>query len=318
MVREFRTEARLAMDAATYWAEKDSDGFRDQMCAVLDFEAMTELESWEEGGESYSRVETKPNVALPAMVKRLVGSEKFSLIDTIVVGPDVPPYAWTFTTATSVFTDKTSISGTVRIVPQGDGSCLQVCEGSVGVAVWGVGSVVERLIINGIAETYAKLPAVVDAWNAVRARSAGPSARTPLPDDEGHDHDSGISLYYDAGAGSGSDWGAAFSVPRSPELHRARSRSIEARGVDVSGFVSAASGYGNDDDLLSVASGNGDDGRGRRSATGGVGRVASYTSSSLSLLSSASSSFISILSSSACCFSCARPVHHHIDTHHDE
>lgn len=114
---------------------------------------------------------------LPGLIQRLVGSAEFSLTDTIEEPTVSPPFSFRFTTVPSVFPDKTTVTGTVTIEPVGSSRCRQTVAGSVTVAVWGMGSAIEKFIVTGLSDSYAKLPTVIDAWKQVRLQHVGLAGR---------------------------------------------------------------------------------------------------------------------------------------------
>ena len=118
----------------------------------------------------------------------------------------------------------------------------------------------------------------------------GIGARSAFDDGE-HSAASGVSLYFDAGAGSASEWGGA-SLARSPELHRSRARSVETNNFEL-GFVSAVSAHDYDDEP----------GRFRGSAS------ASPTGGARP------STYLTLITRTLCCYWCTRSAYHALATH---
>eukprot|EP00736_Rhodelphis_marinus_P000573 Rmarinus@m.928 len=183
----FRVECVIPMPAAQYWVERDTTEFRVLQCEVLSLKKVELLEEYRENGEIVQVVRTIPNMELPSAVKSLLGGKEFVFDDTLRRPAQTgPPYECTFVSNPPVLTDRTKVSGRLYLKELDGGSCLQVLEGTATVSIFGIGGIVERTIVHGLKDTYAKLPIVVCRWNKLRRKRnlsiqpAAPECAPPL------------------------------------------------------------------------------------------------------------------------------------------
>ncbi|KNC75202.1 hypothetical protein SARC_12266 [Sphaeroforma arctica JP610] len=82
----------------------------------------------------------------------------------------VTPYSFKCITVPSILADKANITSKTRIIASKDGrSCKQSIRMDVSVKAWGVGAIVETLVLNGVRDAYAQLPTMVVMWKKIAA-----------------------------------------------------------------------------------------------------------------------------------------------------
>eukprot|EP00004_Rigifila_ramosa_P028695 TRINITY_DN981_c0_g1_i1.p1 TRINITY_DN981_c0_g1~~TRINITY_DN981_c0_g1_i1.p1 ORF type:complete len:350 (-),score=62.19 TRINITY_DN981_c0_g1_i1:71-1120(-) len=171
-----KVEAKLPMPAAAYWHERNLRGFMDLCCERLSMRSIEEIKCIKrpDGSVAMRRLRTVPNVELPAVMSRLLGGAEFAFEDELEY-IETEPFAANVRTIPGVLPDKSTIAGVLRVVPIDARTCLQTFELDVIVSVFGVGRVVEGVVVTNLKKTYENLPAVVEAWTKIRRVQAAPS-----------------------------------------------------------------------------------------------------------------------------------------------
>lgn len=170
MVR-ISAHAVLNMPADKYWRVRLTPQFFDIENQILRNESKLVLEqSVTESGQILTqRVATKPDLSqVPEVLMRLGPPGGLVFTDNITFDYSDPqtPYAYTCFTDPSILGDRCSVRSRVRCYPNPDNkTCKQEIILDITVNVWGIGSLVENVVANAIAQGYHQLPAMVDLYN---------------------------------------------------------------------------------------------------------------------------------------------------------
>eukprot|EP01134_Creolimax_fragrantissima_P000042 CFRG0042T1 len=214
------TEAIIPLPAAEYWSIRNSDEFFAIECKVLKNADKRSLESVQDASGLVIRTKlaTRPDLSIvpPFLLKMIPSDDGLVFYDEIeyIYDDPVTPYAFRCKTVPSILSDKADIIGYVKIIPCDDGrSCRQVLSMDVCINAWGVGSIVETIVINGIKDAYKHLNTMVVMWKAIAASAFQKQLDELLPawdwdnmDKKEIVHDDSLSLcstesFYDAEEG---------------------------------------------------------------------------------------------------------------------
>lgn len=102
-----------------------------------------------------------PQRELPRAVSKIIGSDRIEYTEHI-------DYQWgkyqgTWKTISSVLSDKVDCKGTF-VFNQRNGGVMRVVEGEIAVKVFGIGGVVEKLIVSDIEQSYEKAATFTQRW----------------------------------------------------------------------------------------------------------------------------------------------------------
>jgi hypothetical protein len=114
-------------------------------------------------------VRVSPERALPESVVKILGADKISY--TEFLSYQLGTYKGVFETIPGLLKDKIESSGTFSFAQKPDG-VLRTVEGEVKVKIFGLGGVVERLIVGDVEKSYQAAADFTQAW-INRLSSAG-------------------------------------------------------------------------------------------------------------------------------------------------
>eukprot|EP01134_Creolimax_fragrantissima_P004732 CFRG4732T1 len=166
------TQAVLNLPAAEFWSIRNTEEFLAIECKYLNNASkycLSEKIDPDTGMVEHQKLATKPDLSVvpPFLLKLLPGDDGLVFYDDVNYTTEDPttPFAFTATTTPSVFSDKADIVGYVRVVPSSDNrTCTQIVSMDVNVSQWGMGSIVESIVSNGIHNGYKLMPAMVEDW----------------------------------------------------------------------------------------------------------------------------------------------------------
>lgn len=208
-------------------------------------------------------VKTQPGMKLPRVVRPVLGGKEVEFVDTrTFLARDVGalPFQQTFKTLNNI-TDRAQVTGTIVIdnAPFGGRGCVIKVKGECVVRITGLGSRIESIIVSNLKNAYARLPAIVDEWLAIRSARMGlglPSTSGYQPTSSTSDtHAAGTNLLRaesnqsDDSVETNSDSDSAGSFHSAGSFESAASGSgrsvgdtlVGTRGGENSGYPTAAS-----------------------------------------------------------------------------
>jgi hypothetical protein len=112
-------------------------------------------------GTRFKRVRCKPNRAIPAVLKALVGPEGIVYFQVADIDPAQGLIRWRV--EVPAFADRMQVGGTTRVEPH-EGGCARRIEGEVTVNVRLVGGQIERFVAEDVQKSYDKTAAAMAAF----------------------------------------------------------------------------------------------------------------------------------------------------------
>ena len=149
-------EHRIARDAENLWAVLHTAAFEARLAQAIGLAEYTELERRETDEVVYRRIRVVPSIpgAFQSLLRRFGAREKLSYVEEQWRSKEEMVVRWEMTP--SRLADRARIEGLIRIEPQDGRSCLRILDGVAEVQLPAMGRAVERAIVKGTLEAYAK------------------------------------------------------------------------------------------------------------------------------------------------------------------
>jgi len=137
------------------------EAFNEAMKPVAELKSREMLEKREENGKIIRKIRVVPSRNFPGPVKKLMGDGELSYMEDNSF--DKVTHVLDWRSKTSVLTDKIKMSGQI-IFSQSPAGVQRRVTGEVSVSVFGLGGMVEKLIVDNIRETYDKIATFTQKW----------------------------------------------------------------------------------------------------------------------------------------------------------
>jgi len=160
-------ELPIAADA--YWQVAHTSEYETVVAEVLGLKELQELEARQEGDVLHRRLRVIPDVEIPGAVRKVIqkqlGDDEEIAYEEIQANR-LDRYERLWEAKMPFMTDKIRSQGKLEIEPIDDHHCRMILTGNVDVKVFGVGGMIEKLIVNETEKSYSRFPEVVERWNA--------------------------------------------------------------------------------------------------------------------------------------------------------
>eukprot|EP00803_Ostreobium_quekettii_P010125 evm.model.scf_379.12 EVM.evm.TU.scf_379.12 scf_379:84331-88322(-) len=171
----YRFSATLPLPAAVYFVERDTDAFRRLLATALHMGQLRLLGAWRAADLHTLRIATEPSIReyIPTTVKAALGLDKLRFEDFVLYQKDKvagPIFMLDFQSVSPVAPQKVDIRGRMTIEPHGECGCIHSIEGNAAIAMFGVGTFVESLVVESLEQAYKQLPKVAEEWLSCRER----------------------------------------------------------------------------------------------------------------------------------------------------
>ncbi len=170
-------ESILHVSPDTFWDRIFFDpAFVDALHRELGFEtfAITRQETLDDG--RIRRVaRAVPPVHAPATLKKRLDA-KLTYVDDGTFDPRAR--VWTFQTIPGMFADSVYVGGRIYVEPHPEG-CKHVCEVEARVSIFGLGSMIEKILDKNTRESFAVTARFVNRWAVERGLSARSALHAP-------------------------------------------------------------------------------------------------------------------------------------------
>jgi hypothetical protein len=149
---KFRAEATFAdIPLASYEELYFDDPFNQEMCNVVKLER-TLLKKERVGNKIVRHTRVAPiGRELPGPVAKAVGASRIEYVEEITYDFDTHTGVWR--TVSSILPDKVDTKGTLTLLASGDG-CTRISEGTIDVKVFGIGGLIEKIIVGDVDKSY--------------------------------------------------------------------------------------------------------------------------------------------------------------------
>lgn len=149
---KFRAEATFTdIPQATYEALYFDDAFNEEMCKAVKLER--KVLKFERNGDVVVRHTRVAPIGreIPGPVAKAIGASRIEYVEELTY--DFAKHRGVWQTISSVLPDKVETKGTLEITAAGAG-CTRVSAGEVIVKVFGVGGLIEKVIIGDVDKSY--------------------------------------------------------------------------------------------------------------------------------------------------------------------
>ncbi len=117
----------------------------------------------DDGEVLHRRMVCVPKVELPKALQKVVGDR----VGYEEIGDWVRREgAWNWKLVLAAFGDKVRITGTMRLVPHGDGHCMRKVAFDVDAKIFGIGGIVEKTSAQNVLEGWANSARWINGWLA--------------------------------------------------------------------------------------------------------------------------------------------------------
>lgn len=159
----FQTPIRLARED---YFEKvyTSQEFQALVAKNVQMRRREVLKEEHRGNVYYREVLQVPKRDLPTVVKKVVGADELSFVEKGTFFRD--QHRIEFIVIPSVKPDRISIDGRIWFEPAPDG-CLRHCELNVDVRIFGVGSIIEKIVIEDIRKGQERVADLINQQNGL-------------------------------------------------------------------------------------------------------------------------------------------------------
>lgn len=147
-----------------------SEVFNDAIKSVAGLRSRELLDKKDEGGRLFRRVRMQPEREFPAVIKKLLNGD---LISTEESWFDAAKHTVEWQTKLSVLADKVKLTGRVEFV-EVPGGVKRRLTGNIDVAVFGVGRIIEKTVVDDLVSTYEKIAKFTQTWIDGRKHLQGP------------------------------------------------------------------------------------------------------------------------------------------------
>lgn len=149
---KFRAEAKFPdIPLEEYEQLYFDDAFNDAMCKAVKLErTLLKIERRGDVLERHTKV-APIGREIPAPVAKVIGASRIEYVEELTY--DFAKHGGVWRTISSVLPDKVDTHGTLTMRAEGAG-CARVSEGEVTVKVFGVGGIVEKVIIADVEKSY--------------------------------------------------------------------------------------------------------------------------------------------------------------------
>eukprot|EP00121_Abeoforma_whisleri_P007810 Awhi_evm1s7142 len=158
---EFEVSATIPLDASNYWRIRSTPEFYDLEGKMLNNEKRILEKTTFKNGSTVEKIVNTPD--LSSVPSWLLGNVKdtLSFVDVVKSDPKTP-FRFTCSTEPSIWADKCSITTTTSLKAARNGlSCIQTCKAKISINIFGLGSVIENIISNGVKDAYSNLNKLV-------------------------------------------------------------------------------------------------------------------------------------------------------------
>jgi hypothetical protein len=163
---DFRVEHRFNCSEESFWSKVffDPDYNRRLFLERLKFTGWREIKSEEQGDQIHRVIEAVPPIGdLPGPVKALVGDgvryEERGVFDR-------KSRRYTATVVPNRLADKISVQIELSTVADGPEHCKRIAQGTVKAKIFGVGGLIEKIMIGDLEKSYAKSAEFTNAFVA--------------------------------------------------------------------------------------------------------------------------------------------------------
>lgn len=158
---KFKSEHRFSgISLAQYEQLYFDEAFNIALCQAVGLQR-TLIAREESGGRLHRVVRVSPEREVPAPVAKILGSARLEYTET--VDYTLGSGRGTWSTKSSVLTDKVDSRGTFSFVGQGD-SVIRTVDGEIAVRLTLVGGVVEKFIVADVEKSYDKAAEFTRNW----------------------------------------------------------------------------------------------------------------------------------------------------------
>lgn len=170
-VQRFQIRHDFDCTPEAYLAVIDSDEFHERLAARLNLKERRLLERRDDGDAVLVRWHVVPERDFPAPVRALVGGKGLSYVEEERQPRGSLVRHWVVR-LDALDASRFRCEGTFELVPLGPARTRRDLDGSVDVRVFGVGGLVERIVAQGIRESYEKTTELVREMLAERRQAA--------------------------------------------------------------------------------------------------------------------------------------------------
>lgn len=118
------------------------------------------------------RVKMLPQITLPSALLWYLGQEEFHYIDEqvkdhaagVIKTHTIPP----------VMKDRVKVTGTVRVEPRCDKTCLHVADFNIEISAFGIGGLFEGVMAESVESSHVLIRKAVEAWKEYRRTGVRP------------------------------------------------------------------------------------------------------------------------------------------------
>ncbi len=149
---KFRAEATFTdIPLADYEALYFDDAFNDEMCKAVRLER-TLLKKERTGDIIVRHTRVAPiGREIPAPVAKVIGASRIEYVEELTY--DFAKHTGVWQTIPQVLPDKVETKGTLAFLSTGAG-CTRISEGDINVKIFGVGGIVEKVIVGDVEKSY--------------------------------------------------------------------------------------------------------------------------------------------------------------------
>ncbi|MBI3071846.1 MAG: DUF2505 family protein [Deltaproteobacteria bacterium] len=158
---KFSVAHEFPMTPAQFWKNLYDPAYDAYIETDLEFRERRILEVKEDEKQISRRISTLPKRTWPAIIEKVFG-DGFGFVEesTWVKGTNV--MAWR--TIPNRMADRVKAAGTLHVAELGANRIQRVVEGDVDVRLFGVGGIVESIVLKSIEETYVRAAASLNRW----------------------------------------------------------------------------------------------------------------------------------------------------------
>ncbi|MBW2291333.1 MAG: DUF2505 family protein [Deltaproteobacteria bacterium] len=148
-------EHDIPLDAEFFWAHIHASVYEEMSAEAIGLLEYTEVERSENDESIYRKIRVVPGMpdGLHSLLRTMGGGQRVSYFEEQWRSKVVREVRWKITPG--VMADRIRVEGVVRVEPMGDASCRRILDGAVRVRLPGVGTLIERTIVENTVAAYA-------------------------------------------------------------------------------------------------------------------------------------------------------------------
>jgi hypothetical protein len=136
------------------------EAFNDAIMPIAGLKSRVQVELKEENGIVHRKTRVIPIRDFPPPINKLVSGE-LSYVEVADFHRAEHRHVWR--SDISVMPDKIKMGGDITFAPSGDG-VVRTVTGECKVSIFGIGGIVEKIIVDNIVETYDKVARFTQRW----------------------------------------------------------------------------------------------------------------------------------------------------------